>query len=93
VRSRAEPPSRRGLDRTTLEAVSPPLHGLIRLNPPTLRGQHVVDHTRTSTACEGGRATMPWKPVPPLVDTPAGFALASGRERVPLMYSSAARKA
>jgi SAM-dependent methyltransferase len=35
---------------------------------------------------------MPWKPVPSLVETPAGFALASGRERVPLMFSVAARK-
>ncbi|MEC5171152.1 hypothetical protein RCH11_003653, partial [Glaciihabitans sp. GrIS 2.15] len=50
-------------------------------------------HTRTSTACEGGRAAIPWKPLPPLVETPAGFALASGRERVPLMFSVAALKA
>ena len=35
---------------------------------------------------------MPWKPIPSLVETGKGFALPSGRERVPLMFSLAARK-
>jgi len=34
---------------------------------------------------------MPWKPIPSLVSTPAGFALPHGRERVPMMFSLAAR--
>lgn len=35
---------------------------------------------------------MPWKPIPSLVATGNGYALPAGRERVPLMFSLAARK-
>ena len=35
---------------------------------------------------------MPWKPIPSLVSSPAGFVLPRGRERVPMMFSLAARR-
>lgn len=35
---------------------------------------------------------MPWEPIPNLVKTPAGYVLADGNERVPMMFSLAARK-
>ena len=38
-------------------------------------------------------SAMPWKPIPGLVSTELGFALPTGRERVPMMFSLAARKA
>lgn len=40
----------------------------------------------------GEHTTMPWKALPSLVQTPEGFALPSGRERLPLMFSLAARR-
>lgn len=36
--------------------------------------------------------TIPWKALPSLVATPEGFVLPSGRERLPLMFSVAARR-
>lgn len=36
--------------------------------------------------------TMPWKALPSLVKTPDGYALPNGRERLPLMFSLAARR-
>ncbi|MGV8881843.1 MAG: class I SAM-dependent methyltransferase [Rhodoglobus sp.] len=36
--------------------------------------------------------TIPWKALPSLIPTPEGFVLPSGRERLPLMFSIAARK-
>lgn len=36
--------------------------------------------------------TIPWKALPFLVPTPDGFVVPSGRERLPLMFSVAARK-
>ncbi|SMH48989.1 Methyltransferase domain-containing protein [Rathayibacter oskolensis] len=36
--------------------------------------------------------TLPWKALPSLVPTADGFALPSGRERLPLMFSLAARR-
>lgn len=37
--------------------------------------------------------TIPWKALPSLTPTPEGFVLPSGHERLPLMFSVAARKA
>ncbi|PRY68435.1 methyltransferase family protein [Glaciihabitans tibetensis] len=71
----------------------------ILTNRTTYEWQHSLDEIFTSilTAGLGIEAyheytAMPWKPIPQLVSTDAGFALPTGRERVPLMFSIVARK-
>lgn len=61
-------------------------HSLDEILSSVLSAGLTIEHFHEYTS-------MPWKPIPSLVDTEAGFALPTGRERVPMMFSLAARKA
>jgi hypothetical protein len=68
-------------------------------NRTTYEWPHSLDEIFTAILSAGltieafhEHVAMPWKPIPQLVPTSAGFALPNGRERVPLMFSIAARK-
>jgi 2-polyprenyl-3-methyl-5-hydroxy-6-metoxy-1,4-benzoquinol methylase len=69
-------------------------------NRTTYEWPHSLDEIFSSILNVGLRiegfheyTAMPWKPIPNLVSTPAGYALPDGRERLPMMFSLAARKA
>ena len=69
-------------------------------NRTTYEWPHSLDEILSSVLSAGltveafhEHAAMPWKPIPRLVATELGFALPTGRERVPMMFSLAARKA
>ena len=68
-------------------------------NRTTYEWPHSLDEILTSILHTGLHieafheyTAMPWKPIPQLVPTNAGFALPDGRERLPMMFSLAARK-
>lgn len=68
-------------------------------NRTTYEWPHSLDEIFTSLLAAGLQieafheyTAMPWEPIPNLVKTPAGYALADGNERVPMMFSIAARK-
>lgn len=69
-------------------------------NRTTYEWPHSLDEILSSVLSAGltieafhEHTAMPWKPIPGLVATESGFALPTGRERVPMMFSLAARKA
>lgn len=69
-------------------------------NRTTFEWPHSLDEILSSILGAGltieafhEHTAMPWKPIPSLVVTDGGFALPTGRERVPMMFSLAARKA
>lgn len=71
----------------------------ILTNRTTFEWAHSLDEIFTAVLTAGltieahhEYAAMPWKPIPNLVSTDDGFARADGRERVPMMFSLAARK-
>lgn len=49
-------------------------------------------HAGLSILAFDEHTTIPWKALPSLIPTPEGYVLPSGRERLPLMFSIAARK-
>ena len=68
-------------------------------NRTTYEWPHSLDEIFSSILNAGLRieafheyTTMPWEPIPGLVSTKAGYALPMGRERLPMMFSIAARK-